>query len=35
MATPDWRIVGFRVVSSHDGDGSDHRPVVAQLRPAG
>lgn len=35
MATSDWQLVGFRVVSSHDGDGSDHRPVVAQLRPAG
>jgi endonuclease/exonuclease/phosphatase (EEP) superfamily protein YafD len=34
MATPDWEIVGFRVVGSRDGDGSDHRPVVAQLRPA-
>ena len=33
MATPDWQIIGFRVVGSHDGDGSDHRPVVAQLRP--
>jgi endonuclease/exonuclease/phosphatase (EEP) superfamily protein YafD len=35
MATDDWQIVGFRVVGSHDGDGSDHRPVIAQLRPAG
>jgi endonuclease/exonuclease/phosphatase (EEP) superfamily protein YafD len=34
MATPDWEIVGFRVIGSHDGSGSDHRPVVAQLRPA-
>ncbi len=34
MATSDWEIVGFRVIGSHDGDGSDHRPVVAQLRPA-
>ena len=34
MATPDWQIVGFRVIGSHDGDGSDHRPVLAQLRPA-
>ena len=34
MATPDWEIVGFRVIGSHDGAGSDHRPVVAQLRPA-
>jgi len=35
MATADWEIVGFRVVGSHDGEGSDHRPVLAQLRPAG
>lgn len=34
MATSDWEIIGFRVIGSHDGDGSDHRPVVAQLRPA-
>ena len=33
MATPDWEIVGFRVIGSRDGSGSDHRPVVAQLRP--
>ncbi len=35
MATPNWEFVGFRVISSLDGAGSDHRPVVAQLRPAG
>ena len=34
MATPDWEIVGFRVIGAQDGAGSDHRPVVAQLRPA-
>jgi endonuclease/exonuclease/phosphatase (EEP) superfamily protein YafD len=34
MATADWEIVGFRVIGSRDGSGSDHRPVVAQLRPA-
>jgi endonuclease/exonuclease/phosphatase (EEP) superfamily protein YafD len=34
MATSEWQIIGFRVVGSHDGDGSDHRPVIAQLRPA-
>ena len=34
MATPDWEIAGFRVIGSRDGAGSDHRPVVAQLRPA-
>lgn len=33
MATPDWEIIGFRVIGSRDGDGSDHRPVLAQLRP--
>ena len=35
MSTPNWRVTGFRVVQSHDGDGSDHRPVLAQLSPAG
>lgn len=34
MATDEWQIVGFRVVASRDGEGSDHRPVLAQLRPA-
>ena len=32
MATDGWEVVGFRVIGSHDGSGSDHRPVVAQLR---
>jgi endonuclease/exonuclease/phosphatase (EEP) superfamily protein YafD len=35
MATPDWQLIGFRVIQTEDGAGSDHRPVVAQLRPAG
>lgn len=35
MATANWEFVGFRVVTTHDALGSDHRPVVAQLRPAG
>lgn len=34
MATPNWDFVGFRVIATLDGAGSDHRPVVAQLRPA-
>jgi endonuclease/exonuclease/phosphatase (EEP) superfamily protein YafD len=34
MAGTDWSFVGFRVVGSEDGAGSDHRPVIAQLRPA-
>lgn len=34
MATANWRVSGFRVVESHDGFGSDHRPVLAQLSPA-
>ena len=34
MATPNWDFVGFRVLTSLDDAGSDHRPVVAQLRPA-
>lgn len=35
MATDDWEFVGFRVVESLDDAGSDHRPVIAQLRPVG
>jgi endonuclease/exonuclease/phosphatase (EEP) superfamily protein YafD len=35
MATDNWEFVGFRVITTHDGHLSDHRPVVAQLRPAG
>ena len=34
MATDGWTFVGFRVIGSEDGAGSDHRPIVAQLRPA-
>ncbi|MFT4029313.1 MAG: endonuclease/exonuclease/phosphatase family protein [Protaetiibacter sp.] len=34
LATSAWRPIGFRVIESLDGAGSDHRPVVAQLRPA-
>lgn len=34
IATDAWQVVGFRVIESVDGGGSDHRPVVAQLRPA-
>ncbi|AYF97084.1 endonuclease/exonuclease/phosphatase family protein [Protaetiibacter intestinalis] len=34
LATDAWQIVGFRVLESEDGAGSDHRPVLAQLRPA-
>ncbi|CAN5177867.1 hypothetical protein BH11ACT3_BH11ACT3_02230 [soil metagenome] len=33
MATDGWMPVGFRVVGTEDGSGSDHRPIVAQLRP--
>jgi endonuclease/exonuclease/phosphatase (EEP) superfamily protein YafD len=35
MATPNWRFTGFRVLTSEDSAGSDHRPVLARLRPAG
>lgn len=34
MATPNWEFVGFRVITTLDEAGSDHRPVVATLRPA-
>ena len=35
MATLNWRVSGMRVIESHDGYGSDHRPVLVQLTPAG
>jgi endonuclease/exonuclease/phosphatase (EEP) superfamily protein YafD len=35
MATSDWEFTGMRVIESRDDLGSDHRPVLAQLRPAG
>jgi endonuclease/exonuclease/phosphatase (EEP) superfamily protein YafD len=35
MATGAWEFVGFEVITAFDDAGSDHRPVVAQLRPAG
>lgn len=35
MATPNWRFTGFRVLTDEDSAGSDHRPVLARLRPAG
>lgn len=35
MATSNWRVTGMRVIQSQDGAGSDHRPVLAQLSPAG
>lgn len=35
LATPNWRVSGFRVIGDRDGAGSDHRPVLAQLSPAG
>ena len=35
MVTANWRTSGMRVIESHDGYGSDHRPVLAQLTPAG
>jgi endonuclease/exonuclease/phosphatase (EEP) superfamily protein YafD len=35
LATPNWRVSGMRVTASHDGYGSDHRPILVQLSPAG
>jgi endonuclease/exonuclease/phosphatase (EEP) superfamily protein YafD len=34
LATPNWRFTGFRVLADEDAAGSDHRPVLARLRPA-
>ncbi|WP_375389777.1 endonuclease/exonuclease/phosphatase family protein [uncultured Amnibacterium sp.] len=35
LATPNWSFAGFRVLGGEDAAGSDHRPVLARLRPAG
>jgi endonuclease/exonuclease/phosphatase (EEP) superfamily protein YafD len=35
IATGSWTFVGFRVIGNEDGAGSDHRPVVGQLRAVG
>ena len=35
MATSHWRATGSLVLRSMDGSGSDHRPVIVQLEPAG
>ncbi|TFC25498.1 endonuclease/exonuclease/phosphatase family protein [Cryobacterium sp. TMT1-3] len=34
MATPNWSVTALQVVESLDAAGSDHRPIVATLRPA-
>lgn len=31
LTTPDISVTGFRVITSLDGAGSDHRPIVARL----
>jgi hypothetical protein len=33
MYTSAWKTVAMRVVSTQDGAGSDHRPIVATLAP--
>ncbi|TAL40831.1 MAG: endonuclease/exonuclease/phosphatase family protein [Salinibacterium sp.] len=35
MTTQNWRVTGMRVVQSRDNYGSDHRPILVQLTPAG
>ena len=35
LATDGWRVTGMRVVRTLDSAGSDHRPIVVQLSPAG
>lgn len=35
MTTSHWRATGSLVLRSMDGSGSDHRPVIVQLEPAG
>ncbi|QYH36756.1 endonuclease/exonuclease/phosphatase family protein [Salinibacterium sp. M195] len=34
MVSPDWSVSGMRVIESHDGEGSDHRPILATLSPS-
>jgi endonuclease/exonuclease/phosphatase family metal-dependent hydrolase len=34
MATSQWEVTGFEVITSADRAGSDHRPVFAELTPA-
>jgi len=31
LTTPDVQVTGFRVITSRDDEGSDHRPVVARV----
>lgn len=35
LATSAWEPVDFRVLDAYDDAGSDHRPIVATLHPAG
>ncbi|MEN2740035.1 endonuclease/exonuclease/phosphatase family protein [Microbacterium sp. X-17] len=35
MATPNWKATGSIVLDALDDSGSDHRPLVVQLEPAG
>ena len=35
LSTANWRFTGFRVLSDEDSAGSDHRPVLSRLAPAG
>jgi endonuclease/exonuclease/phosphatase (EEP) superfamily protein YafD len=35
LATSNWKVTGSIVLRSLDGSGSDHRPLVVQLEPAG
>jgi endonuclease/exonuclease/phosphatase (EEP) superfamily protein YafD len=33
MYTATWKTISMRVISTEDGEGSDHRPIVATLAP--
>ena len=35
MASSHWKPTGSLVLRSMDGSGSDHRPLIVQLEPAG
>ncbi|MGV8876508.1 MAG: endonuclease/exonuclease/phosphatase family protein [Rhodoglobus sp.] len=33
MASAEWSVSAMRVIDTHDGDGSDHRPILATYTP--
>ncbi|SJM56851.1 endonuclease/exonuclease/phosphatase family protein [Gulosibacter sp. 10] len=35
MSTPQWQTTGYELIRREDRSGSDHRPIFAELSPAG